>query len=276
MHRKKDFAKSFFTKRSLNVAHVIFVEYKDLKAEFVATCGPPLGRFFLMSEMIQESESFVTKPQKPCIPLWKRILFCPAILEKSDAQKIAYIGVMTALCIVANMFLEFKFMDVQFSLTIFASVLTGMLIGPVFGAAAVFLGDFIGYVYNNWGLLYMPWVGISCAAMAIIAGLVMKLPFKFKGSAYVKLAIICILVLLVCSIGINTTGFYVYYTRIGFSKKALGYIESSFGGTTTYWAYAMVRFIFLGQAINSLVNYALLFAAVPLLKAVKPLKLTLL
>ncbi len=203
---------------------------------------------------------------------WKRFLYSEALLGLSDARQIAYIGVVTALCIAVNFF-EFKLADTQFSFTVFASILAGMLLGPVFGFVAVFLGDAIGFLANSGGFLYMPWVGLSVAVMALLAGLVMKLPLHFKGSCYAKLAIICVLSLLVCSVGINTTGFYFYYTRVGFSSKALGYLSDYFGGANLYWTYALVRLVFMGQLVNSAVNYALLFAAVPLLKAVKPLKL---
>ena len=50
------------------------------------------------------------------IPAWKRVLFSDFMLQRGRAQRIATVGVMTALCIVANMFLEIKFFDVQFSL----------------------------------------------------------------------------------------------------------------------------------------------------------------
>ena len=88
-----------------------------------------------------------------------------------------------------------------------------------------------------------------------------------------KLSIICLSALLVCSVGINTTGFYFYYTRVGFSQKALGYLSDYFGGANMYWTYALVRLVFMGQLINSAVNYVLLFVAVPVLGAIKPLKL---
>ncbi len=202
-------------------------------------------------------------------PLWKRLLFSDAMLGRSYARRLAWISVMTALCILSNL-LEFKFADIQFSLTLSASVLAGIIVGPVLGCAAAMLGDFLGFVVNSWGFLYMPWVGLSCAAMALIAGLVMKLPFHFRGSGYVKLAIICVLVLFFCSIGINTTGFYFYYTRVGFSAKALSLVEEYFGGNS-YLAYALVRLLFMGQIWNSLFNYAILFLAVPLLNAAKPL-----
>ena len=203
---------------------------------------------------------------------WKRFFYSDLMLGLSDARQIAYIGVITALCIAVNFF-EFKLADTQFSFTVFASILAGMLLGPVFGPVAVFLGDAIGFLANSGGFMYMPWVGLWVAAMALIAGLVMKLPFHFKGSCFVKLAIICVLSLLVCSVGINTTGFYFYYTRVGFSPKALGYLSDYFGGVNMYWTYAFVRLVFMGQLINSAVNYVLLFVAVPVLGAIKPLKL---
>ncbi len=215
----------------------------------------------------------VSRGERKGPALWERILLPPMLIGKSQTRRIAYIGVMAAVCIVVNLF-EFKFADVQFSLTIFASVLSGVLIGPAFGAAAAFLGDFVGYLVNSWGFLYMPWVGASCAAMAFITGLVMKIPFRFRGSGYLKLALSCVLILAVCSVGINTTGFYFYYTRTAFSSRALELISEHFGGANTYLAYALVRLVFMGQLWNNLFNFALLFAAVPLLNAAKPLKIS--
>ncbi len=200
-----------------------------------------------------------------------RLLFSDVMLGKSRARKVAYTGVVAGLCIVTSMFLEFKFLDVQFSLTIFMSVLAGILLGPLLGSAAVFLGDFVGYLYNSWGLLYYWWVALSCALMAVVAGLVMRLPLRCRGSGYIKLALICLLILVLCSVGVNTTGFYVYYTQVGFSPKALELLSEHFGGMNTYLTYAFVRLFFLGQIWNSLANYVLLFAAMPVLGAVKPL-----
>ncbi len=206
--------------------------------------------------------------------LWSRIFLSDSLAGKSKSHAVAYIGVTTALCIAVNLF-EFRFADVQFSLTVFASVLSGMLVGPVFGFIAVFLGDAIGFLGNPAGSLYMPWVGLSVATMSAIAGLVMNFPLHFKGSGYVKLALICVLTLAVCSVGINTTGMYFYYTRIGFSAKSLALLKEHFGGANTYFTYALVRLLFMGQLWNSLFNYALLFAAFPLLRAAKPLGLKL-
>lgn len=205
----------------------------------------------------------------------KRLLFSDTMLSRTRAQRIACIGVMAALCIVCNLFFEFKFADVQFSLTLFVSVLTGILIGPVFGFAAVFLGDLVGYVYNSWGMLYLPWVGLSCAMMAVVAGLVMRLPLRFRGALYVKLALTCVLVMAVCTIGISTTGFYFYYLNVGFTQKATEAIFERFGTGATYFTYVFYRLFIGGQLWNSLLNYAALFLVLPLLKAIKPLRLAL-
>ena len=202
------------------------------------------------------------------IPAWKRILFSDFMLSRGKAQRIAAVGVMTALCIVANMFLEIKLYDVQFSLTIFVSVLTGMFIGPLFGFAAVFLGDFLGYVYNSWGYIYMPWVGLSSALFALIAGLVMGLPLRKRWGIYLKLALICLITFFVCTAGVNSAGFYFYNKYAGFSTAVIGYAESHFGGSVTYFVYVCYRLIFKLQILNSALNYALLFVAVPVINAV--------
>lgn len=201
-------------------------------------------------------------------PAWKRVLFSDFMLSRGRAQRIALVGVMTALCIVANMFLEIKFYDVQFSLTIFISALTGMLIGPLFGFAAVFLGDFLGYVYNSWGYIYMPWVGLSSALFALVAGLVMGIRIRKKWGIYVKLALICVITFFVCTAGVNSAGFYLYNKYSGFSTAVIEYAETHFGGTLSFFVYVCYRLIFKLQILNSLVNYALLFVAVPLINGI--------
>ena len=214
-----------------------------------------------------------TKEKQEVTP-WKRFLFSQALADKTVAKKIAYLGVIAALCIATNMF-EIKFATVQFSLTIVSSVLAGIMVGPLFGFLAVFLGDGIGYAVNSMGYPYYWWVALSCATMALIAGLIMYIPMRFKGSLYVKLAIICAATLLVCSVGINSTGMYYIGLKLYMPKNVLAAFEERFGGRQTFGIYLVVRFFILGQIWNSVANYALLFAIVPLLKAIKPLKLDL-
>ncbi len=184
-------------------------------------------------------------------------LISPALQKKSRTQKIAYIAVMTAFCVITNMFFEFKFADVQFSLTIFVSALTGILIGGGLGFVAGFLGDLVGFLYNNAGLIYTPWVGISMGIISFLFGVTVNL-WKGKcgkGFIFVKLTAACLLTFLLCTIAINTTAFWLLYSKVD------------------YRTYLITRLFVQGQIWNSIANYALLFIALPILNRIKPLKL---
>ncbi len=218
------------------------------------------GGFFMLKE-----ESFKHHSAK-------RTLLSPFLAGKTRSKIIAYTAIVAAVCIVANTFLEIKFSDVQFSFTIYVSILSGILIGPFLGFGAVFLGDFVGYLLNNWGFVYMPWVGLSSAAFALIAGLLMNgVRLSFRGGTYVKLALVCVLSFLVCTAGINTLGFY-FYNKGAFSPAVIEYFEAEFGGVASYFAYLCYRLFFKLQILNSLLNYALLFLTVPILNSVKALR----
>ena len=184
----------------------------------------------------------------------RRLILSDLLINSSTTQKIAYIALMTAFCTVGNMFFEVKFADIQFSLTIVICALTGIMIGPVFGACACFLGDLVGFLYNSGGFAYMPWIGISMAMVAFISGIIVNgLPIKFKGAIYVKLAIVSVLTFLVCTIGINTTAFWLIYNN----RKV------------PYFAYLITRVFVQGQIWNSLVNYVILMVITPLILKLK-------
>ena len=114
----------------------------------------------------------------------------------------------------------------------------------------------------------MPWVGLSSALFALIAGLVMGLPLRKRWGIYLKLALICLITFFVCTAGVNSAGFYFYNKYAGFSTAVIGYAESHFGGSVTYFVYVCYRLIFKLQILNSALNYALLFVAVPVINAV--------
>jgi ECF transporter S component (folate family) len=186
----------------------------------------------------------------------KRLLLSETLLKKRASHRIAYVALLTAFAVAANMFFEFKFAEVQFSLTLVVSALIGIIIGPVFGFTACFLGDLLGFLTNTGGYPYYPWVGIAMGCVALISGLVINgIPGKSKGFLFVKLAIVCLLTFIVCTVGINTTAFWLLFSKVD------------------YGTYLVSRLFVQGQIYNSLVNYALLFIAVPSLKAIKPLKI---
>ena len=179
----------------------------------------------------------------------KRLFLSDLMLDATNTQRIAYVGIMTALLVVCNMFFEFKLADTQFSLTIFFSAMAGIIIGPIFGFVACFLGDLVGFLYNSGGFTYMPWIGRSMALVAFISAIVVNgFYFKFKGGVFVKLAIVSFLTFLLCTVAINTTCFWIVYN----TKKV------------PFFAYLITRLFVQGQIWNSLFNYGLLFVLFPL------------
>ena len=184
----------------------------------------------------------------------KKLFSSDVMSDLTHTQKVAYIAVMTALLVVCNMFFEFKFADTQFSLTLFFSALAGMVIGPVFGFVAGFLGDLVGFLYNSGGFMYMPWIGLSMGLVALVSGLVMNLiTFKNKFATYIKILIVALLTFLLCTVAINTTAFWILYN----TKKV------------PFFAYLVTRLFVQGQIWNSVFNYALLLVLYPTIIRIK-------
>ena len=184
----------------------------------------------------------------------KRLLFSEILIDLSKTQRIAYVALMAALCVICNMFFEFKLADTQFSLTIFFSAMTGMIIGPVFGFVACFVGDLVGFLYNSSGFMYYPWIGISMGLIALISGLIMNgVEIKNKFGVYIKIALVCVLTFIFCTVAINTTMFWIVYN----TKKV------------PFAAYLFTRLFVQGQIWNSLLNYALLFVLYPVILRIK-------
>ncbi len=199
----------------------------------------------------------MSKENTPKPSFWKRLWLSPTLAEKTLSQRIAYIGVVAAFVTVANTF-EFKLFDTQFSLTLFASALSGVLLGPLFGFVACFVGDLVGFFANSSGFAYMPWVGIAMGMTSLIFGVVVNgISTKRKGFFFLKLGAACVLSFLVSTVAINTTAFWLLYSKV------------------TYWQYLVTRLFVGGQIWSSLINYVLLFVALPALSKIKPLHIRL-
>ena len=188
--------------------------------------------------------------------MFKRWLFSDTLLALSRAKQLAYIGVVTAITVVANTFFEFKLADVQFSLTILFSVLSGLILGSAPGFLACFLGDLFGFLLHPFGA-YSPWIGISTGLIAVIAYLTVTfLPLRFRGGLQVRLFLVSLITFAVCTVGINTTFFYLVYAK-----------------NVTYGTYLLTRLFVQGQIWNTLFNAVALIAVIPMLAKVKQLKL---
>lgn len=180
----------------------------------------------------------------------EKLLFSKLLRQKNRNHKLAYVALITSLVVVANMFFEFKFMDVQFSLTIAVSAFAGILLGPLLGFASCFLGDLVGFLYNSGGFAYMPWIGLSMALTSAFAGIAYNLFDKDEGWVGFFIGVlVCVLSLLVCTIGINTTAFWLLYSP-----------------TTPYGTYLAARLFAKGQIFNCLFNYVFIIVGAPILK----------
>ena len=187
---------------------------------------------------------------------WRKILLSPTLASKTLSKRLAYIAVVTALVVVCNMFFEFKLAETQFSFTIVVSAVAGIVIGPIFGFVACFLGDLVGFLYHSAGFAYLPWIGVSMGVTALLAGFIVGGVRVKKGwLLYVKLFIVSLLTFLICTVAINTTAFWILYSKVD------------------YWTYFVGRIFIQGQIWNTVFNTALLFIVVPALKNVKALKI---
>lgn len=201
--------------------------------------------------------------------MFKNLVFSKFISQKSDGQKIAIIGLITTLNFIANSFLEFKTFDVQFSFTILFACLTGIIIGGVSGFFSCFIADLLGYILNSWGYVYMPWVALSTGTFALISGFLFS---KNSKKLVLKIILLIVLSFSICTIFINSTGFYFYNKYMGFSTAVLNYVSNLFGSDKVgYIGYLLYRLIFKLQILNSAFNYVLFVASLPILKRLKVL-----
>lgn len=201
--------------------------------------------------------------------MFKNLVFSKFISKKSDGQKIAIIGLITALNFIANSFLEFKAFDVQLSITILFACLTGIIIGGVSGFFSCVIADFLGYIINSWGYVYMPWVALSTGTFALISGFLFS---KNLNKLVLKIVLLISLSFIICTVLINSTGFYFYNKYMGFSTAVLNYVSNLFGSEKVgYIGYLLYRLIFKLQIVNSVFNYVLFILSIPILKRLKVL-----
>lgn len=185
---------------------------------------------------------------------WKRWLFSPTLSEKNESHKIAYIAIMTAFCVVANM-LEIKLGSVQFSFTICISAFTGLVLGGGAGFCACFLGDLFGFLIHPYGA-YSPWIGISTGCMALIVGEAAYLFGKTEKGLRGRLAWACLAIFLCCTSGITMLYLHlVYYAGMPYGE---------------FWIY---RLFVQGQIYNSILNSAIVIVGLPWVAKSRALRL---
>lgn len=180
----------------------------------------------------------------------------------SEAKKAAYLGVFMALAIVANVYS----IDVSPQLKISFNYLVGFFAGTFFGALGgfiiLFLGDLLAFLLSSGGGYYWFLTGIATGLLAFIPGVVMNtVRLPFRGGVYVKAAVSVVLMYLLVTCGFGALSNYLYiklYLYHGDYQK-------------TFFVYLSGKLLF--STVVSAVNYVLVFLLIPVLNAVKPLKI---
>ena len=181
----------------------------------------------------------------------------------STAKKCAFVGIFTALAIVVNIYGSIDITPSQkFSVNYFFSFFCGAIFGPAIGFVICFVGDLLAFltpVFSS-GVYWLP-TGICSGLLAFIPGIIFTtVKFKFRGGVYVKTAVSVLLtyILITCFLGALSNYLYVKYVI--------------YAGKT----YETLFFVYLGgkilfQTAVSFINYALIFAIIPLFNSIKAL-----
>ena len=192
-----------------------------------------------------------------------RFFFSRFLLEKSRATRLAYLGVFTALAVVANIFSIDPDPSLKISFTYLVAFFAGTFFGPVSGFAICFLGDFLGFLINAGGGTYWILTGVCSGLFAFIPGVVMNfLPLSFRGAVYLKAAISVLLMYALVTCGLGAYSNYLYVKLVVYAGREYG---------KAFYVYLGGKIVF--ASIVSALNYALVFLLIPLLNSVKPLKI---
>ena len=154
-------------------------------------------------------------------------------------KRIAYLGIMTALAVITNIFsvtVNSGANSISFNYVICS--LAGVFFGPISGGIVGLLGDLVGCLIAPKGP-FNPFVMLSSALIGVLSGLAFMIP---KVNVYLKLLIAYIFIFVVCTLGFNTFGLWFYYAK----------------GKKSFWVYLIGRAPF--QAINIVINIAITYA----------------
>ncbi len=196
-----------------------------------------------------------------------------SFVKLSHGKKIALVALFVALSVIANAFLSVDITaDMKLSFTNLTVFLAGMILGPALGFLVGFLGDLLAFFLFFGNGIYLPFVSLSLGLMGFIAGLAVKIPFKFKGSLIVKIIIGETICLVLCTALINCYGFYELY---GLGETFKNYVSETFPSLTpSFTIYVFYRLIVKMQLLIWGINAALVCVIAPVLSGIKGLKIS--
>ena len=154
---------------------------------------------------------------------------------KFTTVRLAYTGVLIAICLLFNVITFYPVKYLAFSFTCIPTFIAGILLGPLSGFAVGFLGDLLGWVILPQGA-YMPLVGVASGLFGFIPGILFLISGFSDLKYYVKIIIGYAACVLFCTCFLNTFNIWLVYA----SAK------------TSFWSYLWLRlpFQFAMAAVN--------------------------
>lgn len=190
----------------------------------------------------------------------KNILFKETFSSMSTAKSLALVGVFTALSVVANVFSIDVSPSLKISFLYFFGFFCGAIFGPLVAFAICFLGDLLAFlipVFSS-GIYWLP-TGICSGLLGFIPGLVFTtLKFKFRGGVFVKTAISVLATYVLVTLLAGALSNYYYVKFVVFAGREY---------QKTFIAYLGAKILF--SSIVSALNYALIFATIPVFNSIK-------
>lgn len=166
----------------------------------------------------------------------------------SKTQKITYVSILTALCVLCNVLTFFPVSHLSLSFTATLCFVSGYILGAKCGFAIGFIGDLIGAILFPQGA-YNPFIGIASGFLGFIPGLLFE---KLRINKYVIVFISFILMFIVCTAGLNTFGLWLVYGK----------------GKKTFWVYLIARLP--AQSMVMLCNFILCLIVISVLPRILP------
>lgn len=151
-------------------------------------------------------------------------LFPESFKKMPLSHKIAYISVMSAMSVIANLYSIPLFAGIaKLSFVTTVLILAGALFGPVIGFVIGFLGDLLQFLISAGEAAYSPLIGISNGVAAAIAGIIFMI--FAKKSLLLKVVFSSVLAYFICTLVITSLGIYLIFgsqrTFIAFMIKRI-------------------------------------------------------
>ena len=165
------------------------------------------------------------------------------------------------------------------SLNMCVCFLSGSILGAFYGFSVGLIGDLLCFLlFNSRGYMFFPWVSLSKAFSGFIAGIIMcNFRTKKKGGVYFKAVLTGVFTLLICTAGIETGGYFLYYKYVRhwtFNNIVSKLLEVFGLGEIhiNYFWYIAYRMIVLLRVAENAANFLAFILLIPVVNSSKAVK----